>query len=456
MSENQFNYNIEFQLKLITSLYSDKIFFLSLVDSMQEEYFTNNAAKWYFVTMRDYYKKYKSLPTGDVLKNEINKVENESLKILVTEALFKITEFFKSKDLQYVKDDARKFCKEQAVKIALISAATKVKTIENFHDFEAVKRELDKAFLVGEDISSGYSYQANPMERYSEAFKRKPIPTGFDIIDKNNLGGGLGPGELGVIMAGSGIGKSWVLTFIGLNAILSGKTVIHYTLELDESYTMKRYDVCLLKQTSSEIQQNLELLVTASESIKGQLHIKHFPARTLSVLGLKANIEKSIMLDNRPDLIILDYADLMKMTNSNDKTTQLEDLYIDLRSLADELRIPIWTASQTNREGYKSDVAKGDNVSAAFAKIFTADFVMSFNRSENDKVSNLGKAHIIKSRFGEDGNTYMCDVDFKYGMLTMLDPSVSKYNGNKISTETFDKQEVVDSFKKFKEQKLNF
>jgi len=455
MSDN-FKYDITFQTKILSAMFMDKIFFLSIVDNIKIEYFTSESLKWLFGLIKDYYHKYKNLPTLDVIKNEIKKIENDVLRISLMEIIPKFLNFFQANDLTYVKDETRFFCKEQAIKLSFLDSSVELTKIQDYSDFEKIKRNLDKAFMVGEDVSGGYSFSANIQERYSEEGKRKPIPTGFDIIDKENLGGGLAPGELGVVAAGSGIGKSWILCFIGLNAIKQGKNVLHYTFELNESYTSKRYDVCLMNLPNDEIEKNLPLLEEKTKELPGKLFIKHFTARAVSLTGIKANIEKNIMLGNKPDLIILDYADLINAGGyGGDKRVALEDLYIDIRAMADEIQIPIWTATQVNREGYKSDVAKGDNISESFGKLFTADFAMSFSRSDKDKENDCGKMHIIKTRFGPDGITYLCDVNLKRGVLDVFDKNSTRGQEINVSLGNMDIDTLNKEYKNYKNKQKN-
>jgi replicative DNA helicase len=451
MNNDKFKYDVTFQTKIISAMFMDRIFFLSVIDSLKIEYFTTEPLKWLFAIIKEYYNKYKGLPTLDVIKNEVKKVENDMLKIALVEIIPKFLGFFQSNDLNYVKDETKYFCKEQSIKLAFLESSSELSNVTDFLDFEKIKKKLDHAFMVGEDISGGYNFSDGIQERYSELGKRKPIPTGFSVIDMENLGGGLAHGELGVVAAGSGIGKSWILCFIGLNAVKAGKNVLHYTFELNESYTSRRYDVCLMKTSNEEIEKNLDKLEETTKNLKGKLFIKHFPARSVTLTGLKANIEKSIMLGFKPDLIVLDYADLINASGyGGDKRTALEDLYIDIRAMADEIQIPIWTATQVNREGYKNDVAKGDNISESFGKLFTADFVMSFSRGDKDKENNSGKIHIIKTRFGPDGITYLCDVDLKSGILDVFEKSSPRGQEISLNLGNMDISSLSNEYNNFK------
>ena len=137
-------------------------------------------------------------------------------------------------------------------------------------------------------------------------------------------------------------------------------------------------------------------------------------------MGLGAHITKLRMLGINPDLVVIDYADLLKFGNKHmAKYEILEALYEELRGLAGEVGVPIWTVSQSNREGLNEDVIEADKAAGAYAKIFPADFVMSLSRKANDKLSNTARVHIIKNRFGVDGLTFPAHMDTSRGIINI-------------------------------------
>ena len=114
-----------------------------------------------------------------------------------------------------------------------------------------------------------------------------------------------------------------------------------------------------------------------------------------------------------PDLIIVDYADLLKPEGSSkeEKRHQLESIYEELRGISQESKCPLWTASQTNRSGLNAEVITMEAISEAFNKCFVADFIFSVSRTIDDKSVNSGRIFIAKNRNGPDGLIYPIFMD---------------------------------------------
>jgi hypothetical protein len=157
--------------------------------------------------------------------------------------------------------------------------------------------------------------------------------------------------------------------------------------------------------------------------LKGKLLIKYFPPKGISSKKIEAHLEKMIAAGNRPDLIIIDYADLLLSHSNKSDSTYGEQggVYIDLRGMGGELGIPIWTASQTNRSGIDSEVIEADKIADSYAKVMNADFIMSVSRKSKDKLNNTARFHIMKNRFGPDGITFPSKMDTNKGLIEVYD-----------------------------------
>jgi replicative DNA helicase len=263
------------------------------------------------------------------------------------------------------------------------------------------------------------------------------------------MDGGLAPGELGVVMAPAGIGKSWLLINIGANAMKAGKTVVHYTLELNENYVGQRYDSVVTGINAQNLKNYQEDIQEKMGKLKGDLIIKYYPTKSVGVMGIKAHIEKTIMLGNTPDLIIVDYADLLKV-NQKDKHEALEELYEDLRGMAGEYNVPVWTATQANRSALEEDVIEADKIASSYGKVMVSDFLMSLSRKVEDKMSGTGRGHVIKNRFGPDGVTLPCKINTNNGQFQFFEPQTEqgKQTTKIMKTgETMVKKNLAQKFK---------
>ena len=122
------------------------------------------------------------------------------------------------------------------------------------------------------------------------------------------------------------------------------------------------------------------------------------------------------MQDKRPDVVIVDYADLLRGPGQ-EKRHELEGIYEDLRGLAGEYDIPVWTASQANRSALEEDVIGAEKISESYGKVMVADFVISLSRKVQDKLAGTGRWHVIKNRFGPDGITLPSKMNTSNGQI---------------------------------------
>jgi replicative DNA helicase len=413
-------YGYNFQIKIITCLLKDRAFLHQVSDVLNPNYFESEATNWIVRTVLNYWEDYRNSPTLEVLKVEIERISIDLLKIEVKDRIKDAIKYFDATDLDYVKEQTLDFCKNQTLKKAILDSVDLLKTGE----YDKIKFKIDNAIRSGTDRNLGHIYSKEIDDRYSQ-YARNPLSTGWELLDRL-MDGGLGKGELGAVMAPAGIGKSWVLVSIAANAVKQGKTVIYYTMELNPYYVGQRFDawftgVPFQSLKDDENRQRLDSIVGA---IPGELIVKYYPTKTPNVSTISAHIEKCIMQDKKPDLVIVDYADLMRSTSgASDSESESNQIYVELRGLAGEYDIPVWTASQTNRGGLKEDVIGGDNIASSYRKLAHSDFMMSLSRKVEDKASGTGRIHIIKNRFGADGITFPSKINTFNGHIEMFEPN---------------------------------
>ena len=278
-------YGPDFQIKVISSLLTHKGFLTNIHDIISEEYFENSAHKWTIKQILKYYDKYHTTPSLEVLKVELQKVDNEVLQISLKESL-KTAFVASDEDLDYVQEEFTNFCKNQQLKKALMTSVDMLKA----GDFESIRTLVDNALKAGQDKNIGHEYIKDIEERYREN-SRTVIPTPWPKID-NLLQGGLGNGDFGLIFGNPGGGKSWSLVALGGHAVRMGYNVIHYTLELGEEYVGKRYDAYF---TQIPVNQNDALKERAEEVIPqlpGKLVIKEFPTGRATMSTIESHISK--------------------------------------------------------------------------------------------------------------------------------------------------------------------
>ena len=279
---------------------------------------------------------------------------------------------------------------------------------------------VEEALKAGADKNIGHEYNLDIETRYRED-SRKPIPTPWDRINEL-LQGGLGEGDFGLIFGNPGGGKSWSLVALGGHAVRMGYNVLHYTLELGEDYVGRRYDAFFTKIPVNHITEHQDQVKEIVPQIPGKLVIKEFPMGKATIHTVESHIRKCSDLELKPDLVLIDYVDLLSSKRKNvDRKYEIDDIYTSTKGLARELKIPIWSVSQVNRAGAKDDVIEGDKAAGSYDKIMITDFCLSLSRKAKDKVNGTGRFHVMKNRYGMDGLTYGVKADTSTGHFEVHD-----------------------------------
>jgi len=428
-------YGPSFQMKVISSLLTHKEFLQNINDVLSDEYFSNPAHKWIINEIIKYYEKYHTTISMDILKVEMKKLDNEVLKVSVKEQL---REAYKADidDLAYVQEEFSTFCKNQQLKKALLNSVDLLKA----GDYDSIKYMIESAMKAGQDKNIGHEYKKDTESRYREDH-RTIVPTPWTEINEL-IQGGLGNGDLGLIFGNPGGGKSWTLVALGGFAVQMGYNVIHYTLELSEAYTGRRYDAFFTGTPVDQLEKHKEHVEKLTSELPGELIIREFPMGKTTISTIEAHINKVKDLGIEPDLIIIDYIDLLSTRKRNvDRKGEIDDIYTSTKGLARELNIPIWSVSQVNRAGAKDDIIEGDKAAGSYDKMMITDLSMSLSRKKEDKVNGTGRLHIMKNRYGMDGLTFQADVNTSNGHITIgehYDEEADTVTPKKQSNDNFD------------------
>ena len=441
-------YGKGFQESLAQLILQDRAFSEQMEEVLSVEFFELKYLRVFIQLVFDYKRKYEVHPTYDILSSIIRSEldgENEVVKKQLKDFFIRVG-YTEAKDEKYIKETSLNFCKKQKLKEAILKS---VELIES-SSFEEVKTVIDNAIKLGVDNNHGHDYKKDFEFRY-QLKARSPISTGWPKIDdicKN----GLGKGELGVVIAPTGAGKSMALVHLGAQALKDGKNVVHYTLELSESVVGLRYDSCVSGVPLGDLFTLKEQVYEKCVDIEGELIIKEYPTKSASTRTLTTHLEK---LKNRgisPDLIIVDYGDILRPSSSfREKRNELESIYEELRSIAQNYECPVWTASQTNRSGLNAEVITMESISEAFNKCFIADFICSISRTVEDKNSNTGRMFIAKNRNGQDGLIYNLNMDpgsVKIEVLQQSSETVGEIKANSLKNQA---DALKEKYKKFKQ-----
>ena len=399
----------------------------------------------------EYKEKYEVHPSANImttiLRTELES-ENELAKKQVRNFFARMIKT-QVQHTDFIKGTSIDFCRKQVLKEAIIKSVPLLKN----SSFEKVQKLINDAMLLGTSNDCGYDYIKDFEQRFLIT-ARNPVSTGWDSIDRC-MKGGHGRGELGVVVAPTGAGKSMALVHLGADAVKAGNTVVHITLELLDTATAVRYDSCLTGIALPNIMDHKDKIFEHIQTLDGSLIIKEYPTKSASTNTIKAYLNKLKHSGMDIDMIIVDYADLLRATKAtSEKRHELESIYEELRGIAQEFECPLWTASQTNRTGLNADVITMESISEAFNKCFVADFIVSLARTTEDKQANTGRLHIAKNRNGPDGLVYDIFMDASKVEIKIL-PQSTNVQGAAVTVAKKQEQSLKEKYKNFRKQKGN-
>lgn len=440
-------YGKSFQEKLAFLILDDRVFSDRMMEVLDIEFLEFKHLQVFVQKIFNYKSKYGTHPSHETMKTIVRSQlenENEALQKQLREYFAKaLADIRILESAEFVKDTALDFCRKQKLREAMIKSSTLLQKCS----FDEISVLINDALKAGADSDFGYDY-IKDFEKRFELSTREAITTGWEKIDRITNGGG-GRKELGVVIAPTGVGKSMVLVHLGATAVKAGMTVVHYTLELADTVIAGRYDSCITGIRLNEVQDRKVDIKKSLDDLEGTLIVKEYPTKTATTNTIRAHLEKLKQQGINPDMIIVDYADLLRTLSARkEKREELETIYEDLRAIMQENNCVGWTASQTNRTGLNQEIITMQAISEAFNKCFIADFIFSVSRTSEDKQNNGGRIYIAKNRNGADGLVYSIFMDTANVDIKV----VGKYENDAASTPALSNEEQVkfmlDKYKK--------
>jgi replicative DNA helicase len=419
-----FTFDKTFQEKIVQAMISDKIWAAQFAEVLDVSYFEHAYLKLVASKYVEYHKKFKEFPSNELLRTilveELKSDRDSILRQQIYSFLVMIARNENLGDLPFVKDRALEFCRKQGLQMALEKSVELIVS----EDYDRVATVIKEALAAGMTTAPGLSLGTDVEARYSET-ARNPIKTGIPELDaKQLLNGGLGAGEIGTVVALSGVGKSHILIQFGAEAIKRGKNVVHYSFELRERAMGVRYDSYLCDINSLECSENIQKIkdhYKENEETYGKLIIKEFPTRTATVQTLRNHLDRLALTGFRPDLVIVDYSGIMRSTEKYElPRMELQRIFEELRGLAQELNVPIWTATQSNKEGSKQDFIDMTNMAESYGQSHACDVIFGFHRKPEMKATGYGTLFIAKNRAGKDGIQFYVHLDTSKSKLKII------------------------------------
>lgn len=406
MSEKHFGtLGISFQQKLIKAIIEDKKFGETIIDVLESKFFDNNSFRYIIENIKELHTSYTKIPTYETLAQKITKEETTTgsnrYHIDTLETIKGI-----EKDDEYVKDTALNFCKQQNLKKELKLVQNIIDNGE-FESYNKIETIIQKALQVG-IIDDTTTDVFDDMEDVLDKDYRVPISTGIVGLD-NLLKGGLGIGELGVVLAPTGTGKTTLLTKFANTAYNNGKNVLQIYFE-DNPGEIKRKHYTIWSNIKSDEQplykdEVIQKVREQQDRSSGKLKLTKLPSDGTTISNIRSRIRKMISEGFKPDLILIDYVDCISPEKSNggEEWKGEGSIMRSLEAMTSEFNVAIWTATQGNRESISSEIVTGDQMGGSIKKAQIAHVILSIAKTLEQKENKLATLTLVKSRIGSDG-----------------------------------------------------
>jgi replicative DNA helicase len=455
MSSNKnFDYlGSSFQIQLLNQIVVDKEFSRSIVDVIEPNYFDNKYFKIIIQMIKEYNQKWDGVPSFETLE-QITKSEfqQESIAKVVIDTIRKIKEAPVSGG-DFVQEKALKFCKQQELQKA-ITKAQKVIDGGEFENYDTLEEMIREALQVGIVEDGMLNVFSNLDDVLNEDY-RHPIPMGIPGIDRL-LKGGLAKGEIGVVLAPTGVGKSTILTKIANHAFNLGYNVLQIFFEDNPKVIQRKHFTLWTKihpdDMSNKKEEVLMKVKEVEQKMDNQLILEKLPSDTMTMSQIKNLIRKKIADGIKVDMVLLDYIDcVVPEKNLGDEWKSEGSVMRGFEAMCHELNLVGWTATQGNRSSISSEVVTTDQMGGSIKKAQVGHVIISIAKTLQQKEMKLATIAITKSRIGDDGIIFE-NCKFDNSMLEIDTESSVTFLGHEEQKEENNRQRIKDLLEKRKQR----
>jgi len=438
-----------FQIQLLNQIIVDKDFSHSIINVIENSYFENKYFKIIIQMIKEYYKKYDHTPSFDTLEQVAkSELQQETAVKVVLDTIKKI----KSSPIDgvdFVQEKALKFCKQQELQ-KVMKKAQKIIDGGEFENYDTLEELVREALLVGSKDTSTMDVFSN-LDQVLDDDYRHPIPIGIPGIDRL-LKGGLAKGEIGVILAPTGVGKSTILTKIANHAFNLGFNVLQIFFEDNPKVIQRKHFTLWTKIHPDELSEKREYVMNKVKEIESTmentLDLKKLPSDTKTMLQIKNEIRKIIADGTKIDMVILDYIDcIVPDKNLGDEWKSEGSVMRGFEAMCHELNIVGWTATQGNRSSISSEVVTTDQMGGSIKKAQVGHVIISVAKTLQQKEMKLATIAITKSRIGDDGVVFE-NCKFDNAMIEIDTESTTTFLGLEEQKEERQRQRVKELLEK--------
>ena len=442
-----------FQLQLLNQIIVDKDFSHSILDVIENNYFENKYFKIIIQMVKEYYLKYDHTPSFETLE-QITKSELQQ----ATASKIVLDTIKKIKDapidgVGFVQEKALKFCKQQELQ-KVMGKAQKIIDGGEFENYDTLEEMVKTALQVGAKDTSMLDVFSN-LDQVLEDDYRHPIPMGIHGIDRL-LKGGLAKGEIGVILAPTGVGKSTILTKISNYAFNLGFNVLQVFFEDNPKVIQRKHFTLWTKVHPDDLSEKKEEVTTKVKEIHdtmtNKLILKKLPSDTLTMLQIKNQIRKMVSDGIKLDMVVLDYIDcVVPDKNLGDEWKSEGSVMRAFEAMCHEMNLVGWTATQGNRSSISSEVVTTDQMGGSIKKAQVGHVIISLAKTLQQKEMKLATIAITKSRIGDDGIVFE-NCKFDNAMIEIDTESSMTFLGIEEQKEERQRQRVRELLEKRKQK----
>jgi archaellum biogenesis ATPase FlaH len=403
--------NERIETTILRNFFFNEDFTRKALPFVKPDYFTNRTERLLFEEIYNFVNSYKNLPTKETIliefgrRKDLNDEEVKSVKELVNGFVDE------KSDLQWLLDTTERFCKDRAVHNAVLSGIKILDGKDKQRQPEAIPSILSEALAVSFDNHIGHDYIGDAESRFDWYHtKEKRYPFDLNFFNKITKGG-VPSKTLNIALAGTGVGKSLFMCHCASSFLTQGQNVLYITLEMAEERIAERIDANLMDVTMDDLHDMPKQLydnkmAKLRSKTTGQLIIKEYPTASAHSGHFRALInELALKKSFKPDIVFLDYLNIC--ASSRFKGGNISSYFYikaiaeELRGLAVEFNLPIFSATQTTRTGYVSTDIGLEDTSESFGLPATADFM--FALMSNEELESLGQMKVkqLKNRYND-------------------------------------------------------
>lgn len=463
--------NDSFEIVILSQLLHNDPYCRKVLPYLKPEFFNDYSRRFVFELIKEFITTYTNLPTKEALIIQCNDKGSN----LTEEQYSEITEIvsvldsISDQDLDWLVDKTEIFCKDRSLDNALIKSVEISEGLNTSISAGQIPSILTEALSLSFDPSIGHDYFLDASARHgSYTEKKEKFPFDIDLLNKITRGG-VEKGTLNVILAGTNVGKTAIMCHFASAYLLQGHNVLYITLEMGDTKISQRVDANLLNISMDDFERIskhdfMGRIEKLQAKTSGKFIVKNYPTSSASTLNFTHLMDELKMKAKfKPDIVFIDYLNIAASHRNKDvgnSYNYIKCVAEEIRAFSQQYEVPVWSATQTNRQGFGSNDIELGHTSESFGLPATADFMVAVMSDENMKDLNQMRFKQLKSRYGDTNfyRNFIVGCDFTKMRLYDVESDAQLYvNDSKKKVDdkpAFDNTPFGEGMKAEKKNKL--